>query len=252
MPESGILFIYPDAIIVPVKDMKKIVATFCLAIMMGSFAGCLFDEDNASIRFSECPSFWHIEFFDMSNNAFSSWNGEVEFVDSDGNKEVLKSFSSDKKYVILDESLSWKMTYTFYEYDIGFIIGDTVYGGDNSYGDSGTIDLDLERVYAHETQDSEGVSFSCESGDWDIMFIDSSNENFYDWGGDVRFESSGGFVVEISDFDSQMKYVTLDRTQTWTMDYTFYEPDIGFMYEGNVYGTNNDNGDSGRIIIPAK
>ena len=46
-----------------------------------------------------------------------------------------------------------------------------------------------------------------------------------------------------------MKYVSLDTSLDWVMKYTFYEEDIGFIYNGIVYGTNNDYADSGEIKI---
>ena len=46
-----------------------------------------------------------------------------------------------------------------------------------------------------------------------------------------------------------MKYVSLDTTLNWVMKYTFYEEDIGFIYEDRVYGTNNAYAESGEIQI---
>ena len=237
--------------------MRKLTTVFCLTIMISAFAGCLFEEDNPRILFSECPSSWHVEFFDQSNSNFNSWDGRVEFTDSEGNTDVLEDFSSDKKYVTLDDSLSWTMTYTFYEGDIGFIVGDTVYGGDNHYGtvNSGTIDLELELTHSNEKENENelGISFSnnCSPGfgDWDIEFIDKSNDNFNSWDGVVEFRSSDGVEFSLESFDSEFKYVTLDKSQKWTMYYTFYESDIGFRYDGRTYGMNNDYGDSGSIDI---
>jgi hypothetical protein len=125
--------------------MRKIATILCLTILSSSLAGCLWNllDDDPRISFSDCPSSWHVEFFDHSNDNFGSWDGRVEFTDSKGNTEVLEYFSSNKKYVTLDDSLDWTMKYTFYEGDIGFIVGDSVYGGDNRNGDSGTIELDL-------------------------------------------------------------------------------------------------------------
>ena len=169
----------------------------------------------------------------------------------------MEDFSSDKKYVTLDESLSWTLTYTFYEGDIGFIVGDTVYGGDNHYGtvNSGTIDLELELTHSDkkENENELGISFSnnCSPGfgEWDIEFIDRSNDNFNSWDGVVEFRSSDGVQFSLESFDSEFKYVTLDKSQKWTMHYTFYESDIGFRYDGRTYGLDNDYGDSGSIDI---
>ena len=82
-----------------VNNMRKIAAVLCLTILSSSLAGCLWNDDDVGISFSNCPSFWHVEFFDLSNEGFSSWDGVVEFTDSNGNSEVLEYFSSNKKYV---------------------------------------------------------------------------------------------------------------------------------------------------------
>lgn len=233
--------------------MRKIATILCLTIVSSSLAGCLWNllDDEPRISFSDCPSSWHVEFFDRSNDNFGSWDGKVEFTDSNGNTEVLESFSSNKKYVTLKESLDWTLKYTFYEGDIGFIVGDTIYGGDNSYGDSGTIELDLVRKYAGGANDDSPISFSCNGSNWDIKFVDQSNENFGAWGGEVEFFVEGNEEDSYSfeDFSSDMKYVTLQDSKVWIMKYTFYEGDIGFIYDGRTYGMNNDYGDSGEIRI---
>ena len=46
-----------------------------------------------------------------------------------------------------------------------------------------------------------------------------------------------------------MKYVTLEDSKVWKMRYTFYESDIGFVYNGKSYGLDNEYGDSGEITI---
>ena len=103
----------------------------------------------------------------MSSDDFDEWEGTVEFTGSDGTTENIEQFSSEKKYVLLDNSISWTLEYTFYEDDIGFIIDDVVYGGNNQYGDSGTVDVVLVRQTMQMNQDDNGqegsVSFaSCE------------------------------------------------------------------------------------------
>ena len=233
--------------------MRKIATILCLTILSSSLAGCIWNlfDDDARISFSNCPSSWHVEFIDHSNDNFGSWDGKVEFTDSNGNTEVLESFSSNKKYVTLDESLDWTMKYTFYEGDIGFIVGDTIYGGDNRNGDSGTIELDLVRKFAGGANNDSPISFSCNDSNWDIKFVDQSNENFGSWGGEVEFFVEGNEEDSYSfeDFSSDMKYVTLQDSKVWIMKYTFYEGDIGFIYDGKSYGMNNDYGDSGEIRI---
>ena len=233
--------------------MRKIATLICLTILSSSLAGCLWNllDDDARISFSHCPSSWHVEFFDQSNDNFGSWEGMVEFTDSKGNTEILESFSSNKKYVTLDESLDWTMKYTFYEGDIGFIVGDSVYGGDNNYGDSGTIELELVRKFAGSTDNDMPISFSCNDSNWDIKFVDQSNENFGSWSGEVEFFVEGNEEDSYSfgDFSSDMKYVTLEDSKVWIMKYTFYEEDIGFIYDGETYGMNNNYGESGEIRI---
>ena len=234
-----------------VNNMRKVATVLCLTILSSSLAGCLWNDDDVGISFSNCPSFWHVEFFDLSNEGFSSWDGVVEFTDSNGNSEVLEYFSSNKKYVTLDDSLDWSLEYTFWEDDIGFIVGDTVYGGNNANGESGTIKLDLVRKYAASASSDMPISFSCNDSNWHIKFVDQSNENFGGWGGEVEFFEVGNEedTYSFEDFSSEMKYVTLEDSKVWKMRYTFYEEDIGFIYDGKSYGMNNDYGDSGEITI---
>ena len=236
-----------------VNNMRKIATILCLTILSSSLAGCLWNlfDDDTRISFSGCASSWHVEFFDLSNDNFVSWDGKVEFTDSNGNTEVLEYFSGDKKYVTLDESLDWTLKYTFYEDDIGFIVGDSVYGGDNRNGESGTIELDLVRKYAGSTGNDMPISFSCDDSNWDIKFVDQSNEYFSSWGGEVEFFEVGNEqdIYSFEDFSSEMKYVNLEDSKVWKMRYTFYEEDIGFVYNGKSYGMNNDYGDSGEITI---
>jgi len=235
-----------------VTNMKAVTAIICLTIISGSLAGCLNYDEEPAILFSECPSSWHVEFFDLSNDNFASWEGEVEFTDSDGNTKVLNHFSSDKKYVTLDESLDWSLKYTYYEDDIGFIVGGTVYGGDNQYRESGTIELDLVRNYADQTENSGPISFGCSSsGGWHIEFVDQSNDNFNSWGGEVVFYEADNDeeTYSFEYFSSDMKYVTLEDSKVWKMRYTYYESDIGFIYNGITYGMNNAYGYTGEITI---
>ncbi len=231
--------------------MRLVTSILCIAIMSTSLSGCIWDEDGPSILFSECPSSWHVEFFDLSNNNFNSWGGIVEFTDSDGNTEVLESFSSNKKYVTLDDSLTWSLKYTFFEGDIGFIVGDTVYGGDNRDGESGTIELDLVRKFADDTDNEEPISFNRCPNNWHIKFVDQSNDDFGSWEGEVVFYEADNDeeTYSFEDFSSEMKYVTLEDSKVWKMRYTFYESDIGFVYNGKSYGLDNEYGDSGEITI---
>ena len=217
-------------------------------MLMMPMTGCLGDNDEQRISFSDCASAWHVEFFDLSSDSFNSWDGKVEFTDSNGDTDVFESFSSDKKYVILDESLTWTLKYTFYEQDIGFIIGDTTYGGANQYGESGTIDVQLKRMYSDESDNDGGISYSsCAPEEWQIEFIDLSSDHYNSWEGQIAFDNGVGDVEVIEYFSSEIKYVTLDNSYSWTINYTFYEHDIGFIFDGITYGLNNQYGDSGTI-----
>lgn len=219
-------------------------------MLMMPLTGCLGDNDEQRISFSDCASAWHVEFFDLSRGSFSSWDGKVEFTDSNGDTEVLESFSSDKKFVILDESLTWTLKYTFYEQDIGFIIGDTTYGGSNQHGESGTIDVQLKRMYSDESDNGGGISYSsCAPEEWQVEFIDLSSDNYNSWDGEIVFDNGVGDVEAIHSFSSEIKYVTLDNSYSWTINYTFYEHDIGFIFDGVTYGLNNQYGDSGTIRV---
>ncbi|MGB2479073.1 MAG: hypothetical protein ACPID5_05000, partial [Candidatus Poseidoniaceae archaeon] len=141
-------------------NTKSAAVFFGLIFISSSLAGCLFEEDRPAIEFSECPSFWHVEFFDLSADRFSSWDGIVEFTDSNGNSERIEFFSNSMRYVTLDDSLDWTMTYTFYEDDIGFIIAGKAYGGNNYEGQTGTIEVNLERTYPGNSEGNSQISFS--------------------------------------------------------------------------------------------
>ena len=231
-------------------NTKSKAALLGLIFISSALAGCLFEEDRPAIEFSECPSYWHVEFFDLSADSFSSWDGVVEFTDSNGNTERIESFSSSMTYVTLDESLDWTMTYTFYEDDIGFTIGGEMYGGNNYNGQTGTIELDLERTYPGNSEGNSPISFSsCADSEYQIEFIDMSAKEFSSWGGYVEFTNSEGDTYSYEEFSSKYKYVSLDKSHDWVMKYTFYEEDIGFIYDGTVYGTNNEYAESGEIQI---
>lgn len=231
-------------------NTKSAALLFGLIFITSSLAGCLFDEDRPAIEFSECPSFWHVEFFDLSADKFSSWDGIVEFTDSNGNTEKIEFFSNNMRYVTLDDSLEWTMTYTFYEDDIGFIIAGERYGGNNFEGQTGTIEVDLERTYPGDSEGNGQISFSaCADSDYQIEFIDKSADEFSSWGGVVEFTNSDGDTYSYEGFSSDMKYVSLDMSLDWVMKYTFYEEDIGFIYQYRTYGTNNEYEESGEIQI---
>jgi hypothetical protein len=65
----------------------------------------------------------------------------------------------------------------------------------------------------------------------------------------MAFDNGVGDVEVIEYFSSEIKYVTLDNSYSWTINYTFYEHDIGFIFDGITYGLNNQYGDSGTIRI---
>ena len=111
--------------------------------------------------------------------------------------------------------------------------------------------MDLVRKFAGGANNDSPISFSCNDSNWDIKFVDQSNENFDSWGGEVEFFEVGneGESYSFEDFSSDMKYVTLEDAKVWKMRYTFYESDIGFIYNGESYGMNNEYGESGEITI---
>ena len=236
--------------------MNKIILFLSAMLMSCSLAGCLESPESpvSYVSSSDCIAVYHIEFFDRSNDEFYAWEGEVELVGSDGTEEVLKDFSSEKKYVFLDESIAWSIKYTFYESDIGFMANGIVYGGNNQYGESGTVDLVLTRhgsqVDDITIQEVGGVTFSdCGSEENHVEFYDLSAFSFCCWDGDIEFTADGMEGVSLSSFSSEKKYVTLEEGHVWTMHYTFYESDIGFIIDGERYGGNNQQGDSGSITI---
>ena len=236
--------------------MKKVIAVLCLLLVSAPLAGCI-ENSESPITFvpsSSCTAIYHLEFFDLSNDEFGEWGGKVTFVSSEGTEEDISYFSSEKKYVFLDESMDWSIEYTFYEDDIGFIANGKMYGGNNRNGDSGTVELELTHHtgQAHDVtiQEEGGVTFSsCGTDDVHVEFFDLSAFSFCCWDGRVEFSTEEHEAVVIYDFSSEKKYVTLEEGYVWTMKYTFYEDDIGFIIDGVEHGGNNDEGDSGSITI---
>lgn len=236
--------------------MKRVLVVLGMLIVSSSLAGCI-EENGKSVTYysdADCDIYWHIEFFDLSSNYFDEWEGIIEFTGSDGTTEKIEQFSSEKKYVLLDNSISWILEYTFYEDDIGFIIDGVVYGGENQYGESGTVDVTLVLQNKQMIQDDSGqtsnVFFAgCEPNEYHIEFFDMSASDFCCWDGEVEFTTDSGEKTTVADFSSGQKYVTLAQGHVWTMDYTFYEDDIGFIVNGVSYGGNNEEGDSGSITI---
>ena len=81
-----------------------------------------------------------------------------------------------------------------------------------------------------------------------IEFLDMSATDFA-VDGSVKFTTDSGEKATIADFSSEKKYVSLEQGYVWTMDYTFYEGDIGFRADGVSYGGNNEEGESGSVTI---
>ena len=103
-------------------------------------------------------------------------------------------------------------------------------------------------MYSDESDNDGGISYSsCASEEWQIEFIDLSSDNYNSWDGQIAFDNGVGDVEVIEYFSSEIKYVTLDNSYSWTINYTFYEHDIGFIFDGITYGLNNQYGDSGTI-----
>ena len=108
----------------------------------------------------------------------------------------------------------------------------------------------MVRTYSDEYGGNGPISYSsCAPEDWQIKFIDMSADNFNSWGGEIVFDNGIDEVESIEYFSSDIKYVTLDDSYSWTISYTFYEDDIGFILDGVTYGLNNQYGDSGTIQI---
>lgn len=236
--------------------MKKAIAVLCLMLMGAPLAGCI-EGPESPITYrssSACGAIYHVEFFDASSDAFSEWGGVAKFVASDGTKETITDFSSQKKFVFLDETLDWTLEYTFYESDIGFIANGNVYGGNNGQGDTGSVDLELIRQGGQNggssTEAIGGVTFSeCEPENPHVEFFDLSAFDFCCWDGEVEFTATSQEGVTLSSFSSEKKYVTLEEGHVWTMTYTFYEDDIGFVLDGKEYGGNNEPGDTGSVTL---
>ena len=236
--------------------MKKTILAVLMMLFSGGLAGCI-EGPEAGVQYissADCGGSWHVEFVDMSNDNFAAWEGEVQFIGSDGSTETISDFSSQQKYVLLDESLTWSLKYTFYEDDIGFINNGVFYGGNNDYGESGTVDLVLTRQTSQsssESSDENGaVSYSdCKPDTYHVEFYDMSAFDFCCWDGEVEFTNPAGDRAYLSSFSSSQKYVILEQGHVWTMDYAFYEYDIGFIVNGENYGGNNDDGESGSITI---
>ena len=126
-------------------SIKKAAVLLSLVLFSGPLAGCL-EGQEAPITYSssaQCSVSWHVAFFDLSADTFSEWGGEVTFYASDGSTDTIREFSAEKQFVLLDPTLNWSMEYTFFEEDVGFMNGETMYGGDNEYGDTGRIDIAL-------------------------------------------------------------------------------------------------------------
>ncbi|MEC8249360.1 MAG: hypothetical protein VX043_02435, partial [Candidatus Thermoplasmatota archaeon] len=165
--------------------MKRVLVVLGMLIVSSSLAGCI-EENGKSVTYysdADCDISWHIEFFDLSSNYFDEWEGIIEFTGSDGTTEKIEQFSSEKRYVLLDNSISWILEYTFYEDDIGFIIDGVVYGGENQYGESGTVDVTLVLQNKQMIQDDSGqtssVSFAgCEPNEYHVEFFDMSASDF--------------------------------------------------------------------------
>ena len=238
-------------------SIKKAAVLLSLVLFSGPLAGCL-EGQEAPITYgssAQCSVSWHVAFFDLSADTFSEWGGEVTFYASDGSTDTIRDFSAEKQFVLLDPTLNWSMEYTFFEEDVGFMNGETMYGGDNEYGDTGRIDIALmvqtvDFGGSDEYNEGEGVTYShCAPDDYHVEFFDRSAFDFCCWDGEVEFISETGGQSTLESFSSAAKFVVLEEGHVWTMHYAFYESDIGFIVDGKEYGGNNENGDSGSITI---
>ena len=78
--------------------MKKTILAVLIMLFSSGLAGCIEDSESGVqyISSADCGGFWHVEFVDMSNDDFNAWEGEVQFVGSDGSTETISDFPASK------------------------------------------------------------------------------------------------------------------------------------------------------------
>ena len=79
--------------------MKKTILAVLMMLFSGGLAGCI-EGPEAGVQYissADCGGSWHVEFVDMSNDNFGAWEGEVQFIGSDGSTETISDFSSQQK-----------------------------------------------------------------------------------------------------------------------------------------------------------
>ena len=110
--------------------------------------------------------------------------------------------------------------------------------------------VEVPYVFSKRREGDAAVSYAdCKPDTYHVEFYDMSAFDFCCWDGEVEFTNPEGDRAYLSSFSSSQKYVILEQGHVWTMDYAFYEYDIGFIVNGENYGGNNDEGESGSITI---
>jgi hypothetical protein len=122
---------------------------------------------------------------------------------------------------------------------------DEIHGGDNlldkyeygqflhDYDESYDNDIETEGIDYSE----QGLLFSkSRSNCWHIKFYDGTNTDYSYWGGTVNFTDSDGVVTTIEDFSSAYTFLTLTGSESWIIEATFTEGDVGFEIDGIRYG----------------
>ena len=90
-----------------------------------------------------------------------------------------------------------------------------------------TYDNDPETIAIDYSE--QGLLFSkSRSNCWHIKFYDGTNADYSSWGGTVRFTDSDGVVTTIEDFSSAYSFLTFTGSESWIIEATFTEDDVGF------------------------
>ena len=132
---------------------------------------------------------------------------------SDEYQEIFDEFSGN------DTQLNESEYYDFY-YEIWEDICNNCVNGDNDVNHS-----------------EDQIKFSkLKPRCYHIEFFDGSNREFGGWGGIVRFIDGNGVITTIEDFSWDKKYVYLNESTTWTIEYELQEHDVGLIVDGVTYG----------------
>ena len=144
-----------------------------------------------------------------------------------------------------DEFINKMSSINPYSIDMFAETFDEINGGDNlldnyeyeqflhDYDESYDNDIETEEIDYSE----QGLLFSkSRSNCWHIKFYDGTNSDYSSWGGTVNFTDSDGVVTTIEDFSSAYTFLTLTGSESWIIEATFTEGDVGFEIDGIRYG----------------